>query len=1629
MPSAPPSPHPSICPPLCTPPPPQPFPQPLASELPSRYTRMMSCGHTLCHDCLVTLKGDRDAAAAKGLPRCCCETLANLRTDASRAFRNHCLEGLVAEIVRNISGGLAPPATESEAAATAEAHADAAAAAPPPSVAVEVEEGQEGGEDGLVSLDAVWQCAQRAKEALSEGDFLAPWEGALAVLLDGSSKPRRSSFAFLRLSLTALYKEFAGFCADSLLLLAEKAGEPASPGAPEEGSTPSPDATPTPGLLANSFALLFPPALEVKAPLRDRVEEWKQVGLERVQKLLGGDDAGCEEEGGNFTEVSLAAALSCFRMDVLTWGATYTVLSTCSSALPEGGLHLPHFLESKQWGLALEETQGDGWMSAFPTLPRRCPLFQSPQGAASAEVGGVVQLGGGGKEATSRVAPQDSSSVSSDGDRVGGAGLCAADSPGVPSTLPAAVFTGALPRAAGVAGAPLRAPLAPSPGLVLLAALLGGGGHDPGHLEKALLGRTSTGVSPPALIAHAHVKEHSLHGKSAAASAAAAAQKDAHSHGGVFDAFPVVALPLSAEPGSTTKWSTGDAKRGVRALFEGALDTVGQPGRDRKRAALAHPSVQRALAQIVAMCLSSPRVRESVDGVKQDVTGQCLISQISPTVKSVSGFPLPLSSKAAPLSSAASGEEVSPQASAAAASSLRTISDLIKELGLGVIAVFDKDGLHGSRALGITEFGRMRIYDLLDEPPPVYSQSVRPLKAGAAAAASAAPPAPLVEPHAPPAKDAHSAKDSHGASGERRMKIVAVSLKESDEWKSAHPPMDLAEACASGSDDLKGDKTAEAIAAAVAHGCMRTENPIMQPKLCQWLIKRDQWPPSDLDVQRRALSLILDRHASDYIAQYLGGRQGCSPSDDGVRHYVGQKPGVTLAHLPLWSKGIPGGWGGSAPGHAAPPSTKQRAAAGGGGEGAGGASKAPSHSAPPSSQAPPPQGKHGNSSLSSLVLFSFNLVCKRAAENALAKQGAGEATKPVGVLAKSVADVVRVNLNELGDRATREHFWPLDTPEFTHGTKLTYVLAKVGEAYVCLDKDGQPQNPAAKLGPLGRKAFMNALVQCTQKAAAGKSVEPYLVANLAEQEVALALELSVAAALANPQATTSTSSSSSSAAASAAAASSVAAASPPLGAPLSSAATSHASRAAALGAGYKAPHPTASAAHASGAIAPPLPASNNSAPAKTGKNTAKLGAAAPSAAAPGASSGTEAGTGPGSISSPSFAGAASAAHGAAHHPFFADLSSGQPGKAAAHQLHAQSGLHASSLHHGAVANSSANSGLLWPSAPPPPSLPFAPRGGGGSSWESEESSGPPEGGGLGFGGRTGYEQLQQDKHFSLAAAAQKGRKDYGGEEGYSQQQYSTPFYQSSAEYEGGTYALSERTMVRQEQQGRLQQMRALQQQQDGALYAGQRTFGGRLPVYESGSEASQHEWGAPPPSHSLKPSTQQHYSSESGGHGGAGMYGAAYSGITGLGLDRGMAAPAASSSGHYYAAERGGVRGLGVGEGAEGSHYSSAPQHDSHYNSAPQRDSHEWGLGAGAEPYADPAVSEHWVDGGWGSSRYAQVPNPTQITQARYGAPMSNSAAAASAVSSAALRQSSQAPAPASWHTSAGSFMRPSQDH
>ena len=163
--------------------------------------------------------------------------------------------------------------------------------------------------------------------------------------------------------------------------------------------------------------------------------------------------------------------------------------------------------------------------------------------------------------------------------------------------------------------------------------------------------------------------------------------------------------------------------------------------------------------------------------------------------------------------------------------------------------------------------------------------------------------------------------------------------------------------------------------------------------------------------------------------------------------------------------------------------------------------------------APAPRAAHATptSSLNSLVLFAFNLVCKRAVENAVGRYESGKAAS---VMAQKAADEARVNLNELGDRATREHVWPIDMPEFAAGAKLTAVLGRVGEAYIIVDATTSVGSPAARLGPSGRQAMMRALLAAPLSRQGGwKGVDAAHVAAAAEAEAAQGILASVAAAL------------------------------------------------------------------------------------------------------------------------------------------------------------------------------------------------------------------------------------------------------------------------------------------------------------------------------------------------------------------------------------------------------------------------------------------------------------------------------------------------------------------------------------
>lgn len=578
--------------------------------------------------------------------------------------------------------------------------------------------------------------------------------------------------------------------------------------------------------------------------------------------------------------------------------------------------------------------------------------------------------------------------------------------------------------------------------------------------------------------------------------------------------YPVIPLPLYKEAKVfsggkedaaefypwVTASSQSDKSRGIRGLFEDALLASSLPGPSfvRKQNALGHETILRALAHIISHCMVGPCVSETLsDGVRANFTGQCLISQISPAVKTHSGFPLTLP--------ALEKGTLSSTQSLDLAHSMRTVSDLVKELGCGIISTFNKDGLHGSRAIGITEFGRSRMYDLAGLPLPPFKltpvQQSFPSSSGFRAPHNAAttPSNPPLQ--SKPTSSLRSTIPSAPLSPPTtlisarlvgREITTAVPIGKPEEGRLVNPPLDLSFACESGKDDLFGVRTPEAIAAAVSHGCARAGCHIMQPKICQWLIKRKQWPCSDMSLQRRALATILERHANEYVAQFLG--QGKS-SEDGAKHFVGCKEGVTLAMIPLWkNRGGSGGWGLVGETHSLS-GGKQVVVL-----------STPTPSPISSSPTPPSSAPYDEKAM--LLIHFFGYVCKRAADTVnsvyAVKDGSADAPlsglsvgKPhVSVSAHAVAVDLRVPLVEMGDKASMDRMWVSPDNESPPCAKLVAFLRnKSLEGFLEVDME-YPQLPTAKLVDKGVSAFIKSYLQFFATSS-GKPMMAYYVSDAA----------------------------------------------------------------------------------------------------------------------------------------------------------------------------------------------------------------------------------------------------------------------------------------------------------------------------------------------------------------------------------------------------------------------------------------------------------------------------------------------------------------------------------------------------
>ena len=86
-----------------------------------------------------------------------------------------------------------------------------------------------------------------------------------------------------------------------------------------------------------------------------------------------------------------------------------------------------------------------------------------------------------------------------------------------------------------------------------------------------------------------------------------------------------------------------------------------------------------------------------VTGDRVKIMGNSLISVVAPDMRRSFGFP----ETRAGLSSRHVADAVA---------AVSTIADLLGECGAGILALFDRNGVHGSRAFGLTEAGREKLY-------------------------------------------------------------------------------------------------------------------------------------------------------------------------------------------------------------------------------------------------------------------------------------------------------------------------------------------------------------------------------------------------------------------------------------------------------------------------------------------------------------------------------------------------------------------------------------------------------------------------------------------------------------------------------------------------------------------------------------------------------------------------------------------------------------------------------------------------------------------------------------------------------------------------------------------------------
>jgi hypothetical protein len=490
---------------------------------------------------------------------------------------------------------------------------------------------------------------------------------------------------------------------------------------------------------------------------------------------------------------------------------------------------------------------------------------------------------------------------------------------------------------------------------------------------------------------------------------------------------------------------------------------------------LSVPSNARAVAFILRSCLkdNSQSAETLASGTGLLVSGALLYSQFTPVLKAEAAFPDPKF----------------PQ---------YTLATLITALGARILVCFDRGGKAGSRAVGLTERGRERVYAAVGKRMPPHSCAAAAYEravaaaagkvtaAAAAAAASAGSSQVGAAAGAGPSVTFASAVGSGKAlpggdtpppASAGSNDFVNVLPAQAALWDSAKPPLDLSAACESGTDDLRGDKSFPAVRFAVWYCLASSDKPIMQPKICQWLSERKQWPMQLKNTGGPGSNTfwsVLMSLADIGVVKYIAGPQGARIQDDGVRVFVGLRDN-SKGKLPVWRGN----------GQVANPPATVNTWASLGNKTATTATSTAQPAAPISGTAAKsmaPQPEHSNivKSPAALSNFLFKYLTERAmpsAKSRFEKNTEGTANEAANLAATETVAAFRCRLSESSDMAEKEGVWPLDErfqKELGVKNKFQTAVMKWGGPMVFVENPGA--DAMLLFGDTGKQRFIRKFV-------------------------------------------------------------------------------------------------------------------------------------------------------------------------------------------------------------------------------------------------------------------------------------------------------------------------------------------------------------------------------------------------------------------------------------------------------------------------------------------------------------------------------------------------------------------------